>query len=180
MSKLECRALQALDWCMCVCVCARACACVCVHALFCYQGQRPIMVLDAVRRVKRGGYGLGAADVDLLLSHPWHRAATEGLLSSRADGLYGLRHLCVRGELEGSGERVTLTPTAYAPPPPWVAERVRGASPPSSGLRVGSTVPLLGGAPPPSAAGEADGPIPDVSANPPLVPYLVRGLTATV
>ena len=47
------------------------------------QGQRSIIALDAVRRVKRGGYGSGAGDADppppSPPPSPWRRGATEGL-----------------------------------------------------------------------------------------------------
>ena len=51
----------------------------------CAGGQRPIIVLDAVRRVKRGGYGPGAGDPDPLLPPPthWDRGATGGLGARR-------------------------------------------------------------------------------------------------
>ena len=44
-------------------------------------GQRPIKVLDPVRRVKRGGYGLGAGDAGPLPTpaYPWRRGTAQGL-----------------------------------------------------------------------------------------------------
>ena len=46
-----------------------------------YWGQRPIKVLDAVRPVKRGGYGsgTGCAPPPPRPAHCWCRGATEGL-----------------------------------------------------------------------------------------------------